>query len=108
MYHPFGRELMLELVNKIEASLLSSLEHLFIVYQNPVWGSVLDASPLRRWFAGSIAFDSKAIVSRLIGHDNENVVIWQSVQGARADADREILVTSEHRGILRLCPMLRT
>jgi SAM-dependent methyltransferase len=25
MYHPFGRELMLELVNKIEASLLSSL-----------------------------------------------------------------------------------
>jgi acyl carrier protein len=97
LYHPFGRELMSQLVHKIESALLSTLEHVFIVYHNPVWGSLLDASPaLRRWYAGSIAFDAADL--DLSEAEYDSVVIWQSVRGARTgacpEANREIVIVN--------------
>jgi SAM-dependent methyltransferase len=103
LYNSFGRELMSQLVHKIESALLSTLEHVFIVYHNPVWGSLLDASPaLRRWYAGSIAFDAADL--DLWEEEYDSVVIWQSVRGARMgacpEANREIVIVNPGRADL--------
>ncbi|MDQ6701942.1 MAG: hypothetical protein M3Z96_01945 [Pseudomonadota bacterium] len=94
---------MSQLVHKIESALLSTLEHVFIVYHNPVWGSLLDASPaLRRWYAGSIAFDAADL--DLWEEEYDSVVIWQSVRGARTGAcpgaNREIVIVNLGRADL--------
>jgi SAM-dependent methyltransferase len=103
LYNPFGRELMSQLVHKIESALLSTLEHVFIVYHNPVSGCLLDASPaLRRWYAGSIAFNAADL--DLWEDEHDSVVIWQSVRGARMgarpEANREIVIVNPERADL--------
>lgn len=103
LYHPFFRELMSQFVHKIESALQSTLEHVFIVYHNPVWGSLLDASPaLCRWYAGTIAFD--AADRDVWEAEYDSVVIWQSVRGARTgacpEASREIVILNLQRADL--------
>jgi SAM-dependent methyltransferase len=96
LYNPFGRELMSQLVHKIESALLSTLEHVFIVYHNPVSGCLLDASPaLRRWYAGSIAFNAADL--DLWEDEHDSVVIWQSVRGARMGAPSRGQPRNRHR-----------
>lgn len=85
MFNPFGPELMAALLQKMEADLASGvIEHLFVVYDNPVCGHLFDGSSyLRRWFAATIAYDPGEL-----GYGPEvedGVVIWQSVQGARPE-----------------------
>jgi SAM-dependent methyltransferase len=94
IYHSFGQELISELVRKLEASLQTSLEHTFVIYHNPVWGQIMDSSPfLRRWYAGSIAYDPFGIPG---SRRSDCVVIWQSVRnawpGAHAEANRPIIL----------------
>ncbi len=96
IYHAFGRELMSQFLTLVETHLSSSKEHLFIVYNNPVCGDILDASPvLTRWYADSIPYDRTEIG---YGPDlEETVVIWQSVHRAyppRSEgANRPIILT---------------
>jgi len=80
-YHSFDAELMVELINRAVNSLAGPVEHLFVIYYNPVWGGLLDASPaLRRWYAGTLPYDATEIG---FGPDHEDtVVIWQSIRGA--------------------------
>lgn len=99
MFNPFGVELMAALLAKLEAGLASgAIDHLFIVYDNPVCGEALDRSPLlRRWFAGVLAYDHNEI--GFGPEDAESVVIWQSVRGARPDsyADRNRRIAAKDR-----------
>ncbi|MEW6339422.1 MAG: methyltransferase domain-containing protein [Pseudomonadota bacterium] len=85
MFNPFGPELMTTLLCKLEAGLASgAIAHLFVVYDNPVCGDVLDGSAyLKRWFAGMFAYDHHELG---FGPESEEaVVIWQSLRGARPD-----------------------
>jgi SAM-dependent methyltransferase len=99
MFNPFGPELMASLLEKIEAGLASgALEHLFIVYDNPVCGEVFDGSRhLKRWFAEGFAYDHNEV--GFGPEERENVVIWQSVRGARPDVfpDRNRRITTKDR-----------
>jgi SAM-dependent methyltransferase len=99
MFNPFGPELMASLLEKIEAALASgALEHLFIVYDNPVCGEVFDGSrDLKRWFAEGFAYDHNEV--GFGPEERENVVIWQSVRGARPDVfpDRNRRITTKDR-----------
>ena len=96
MYHSFGRELLSDLIRKLENRLSNGLTHLFFVYCNPVHGDLFDVSPtFKRWYAESISCDPSEI-----GYGPETsdtVVIWESGAGAQGTphkhADRRIIVT---------------
>jgi SAM-dependent methyltransferase len=97
LFNPFGPELMRSLLKTLETSLAKGeIEHLFIVYDNPVCGEVFDASShLKRWFAEVFAYDRNEV--GFGPEDAETVVIWQSVRGARPDAfaDRNRRITTK-------------
>jgi SAM-dependent methyltransferase len=80
-YHSFDADLMVDLINRAVNSLAGPVDHLFVIYYNPVWGELLDSSPaFRRWYAGTLPYDPSEIG---FGPDREDtVVIWQSVRGA--------------------------
>jgi hypothetical protein len=81
---------------KIETALLKQVASIWVVYINPVWGHVFDASPtLSRVYAESVPHDPREIG---FGPDSSDVVvIWQDVKRAPVDAaegaDRGIVVT---------------
>lgn len=98
LYHSFGPELLQQLIERIEKALESTLEHIFFVYHNPVWGGILDSSPaLVRWQAQTVAFSPAE--AEVAIDPNDNVIIWQSRRNAYPDpypeADREIIITKE-------------
>jgi SAM-dependent methyltransferase len=104
LFNPFGPELIATLLRKLEASLASGVvEHLFVVYDNPVCGDIFDASrSLQRWFAEMLAYAPHELGFGPL--EREGVVIWQSVRGARHDA-----FADRHRSIStkdRLCAMV--
>jgi SAM-dependent methyltransferase len=103
IYHAFGPALMSELIHKIESALLLTLEHVFIVYHNPVCGNLLDSSPaLGRWNASTLAFQAGDIDHW--GNQFDTVVIWQSIRGARPgscpDANRPIVIVKPNTAAL--------
>ena len=76
MYYSFRRELFTQLVAKLERWILSEGAHVFFVYNNPVCGDILDASPaFTRWYAELIPREPTDYLP--LGHDP--VVVWQSV-----------------------------
>ena len=81
IYHSFDAQFLFRVVAAAEVTLAGSLQHLFVVYYNPIWGAVLDRSPaLQRWYAATLPYDSAELG---FGPDREDsVVIWQSVRGA--------------------------
>ncbi|WP_321910691.1 MULTISPECIES: class I SAM-dependent methyltransferase [unclassified Paraburkholderia] len=99
LFNPFGPELMASLLEKLEAGLSSgAIQHLFIVYDNPVCSEIFDRSQLlQRWFAGVFPYDHGEV--GFGPEDHENVVVWQSVSGARAAifADRNRRITTKDR-----------
>ncbi|WP_321961426.1 class I SAM-dependent methyltransferase [Paraburkholderia sp. J7] len=99
LFNPFGPELMASLLEKLEAGLSGgAIQHLFIVYDNPVCSEVFDGSQLlQRWFAGVFPYDHGEV--GFGPEDHENVVVWQSVSGARAAifADRNRRITTKDR-----------
>jgi SAM-dependent methyltransferase len=94
LYHPFGADLVSELVKKLEIGLTPRSEPLFFVYYNPVHGEIVDASSkFTRWYAKTFS----CATSDLGENSKETVVIWQSVHAEsnktpHADADRPILI----------------
>ena len=97
LFNPFGPELMASLLEKLEAALASgAIQHLFVVYDNPVCGEVFDRSRhLRRWFSGVFPYARDEM--GFGPEDQEAVVIWQSTRGARPDAfaDRNRRITTK-------------
>lgn len=99
LFNPFGPGLMASLLGKLETGLASgAIQHLFIVYDNPVCGAVFDGSSyLKRWYAGVFAYDHHELG---FGPEvEETVVVWQSVRGARPDgfADRNRTIKTKDR-----------
>lgn len=88
IYHAFGLELFQHLVERLMTTAES--RSLFVIYQNPVFGHVLDReSKMRRWFAETVACE---VDERGVGSgESETVVCWvsrdyaaKSRQGAEA------------------------
>jgi SAM-dependent methyltransferase len=80
-YHPFGAEVLAGVVKNLEAALAGETTHLFFVYDNPVHGDVLDASPaFVRYYSDNVPYDKSELGYGVFQSDA--VVIWQSVRGA--------------------------
>lgn len=98
IYNSFGPQLMAELLKNIEIRLEDgALEHLFLIYHNPVSGHVFDKSKaLKRWFACHLPAEP---AEKDFGVPRESVtLIWQSVKntlpGTHADAGRQVAITT--------------
>lgn len=103
-FHSLPRDVLKALIQKIEAGLAKDLEHAFFIFQNPVYGEVLDASPaFRRWFADQIPYEPEEL--GIGAATSEGVAIWQSVKGALSGAlpgaDRDIVIV-EDRWVARV------
>jgi SAM-dependent methyltransferase len=95
IYHSFSEKLITELLENIERGLVRDIEHLFLVYYNPVWGTLFDRSRLLgRWYAEVLPYDPGEL--GFGPGKEETVVIWQSVRGAlqphHNDRNRRIVV----------------
>jgi SAM-dependent methyltransferase len=105
LYHPFGPDLLSQLITNLEARLTSGKPHIFLIYYNPVHGNLLDASPaFTRWYAKTLPYDPSELG---FGPDTDDtVVIWQSVAGSlptpHPHADRPIITKSSWRAGLLL------
>jgi SAM-dependent methyltransferase len=95
LYRPFGQAGTRRLLDHIEAAMPRRTEPLTIVYYNPVWGAVFDASRvLTRAYALTIPYDAGEIG---FGPDeSDSVVIWKDSRFHSGDvspeAAREIVV----------------
>jgi hypothetical protein len=109
-FHSLPREGFIKLVGKIESGLANSLKHVFFIFQNPVFGDVLDASPaFRRWSADQFSYDPEEL--GIGSATSEGVVVWQSAKGALPGAlpcaDRKIVAVDEG-WVARVEPALQT
>jgi len=77
LYNPFHRPLMAQLLRRVESSLQAISRELYIVYYNPVWADVFDASTaLERRFAAQLSYGQSEIG---YGPDESDaVVVWQN------------------------------
>ena len=77
LYNPFHRPLIARLLLNIEASIGATGQQIYIVYCNPAWADVLDASDaLERRYAAQLAYEPAEIG---YGPDRSDaVVIWQN------------------------------
>jgi SAM-dependent methyltransferase len=99
LYNPFDGPLVARLLGNIVASLLQSPRTLYIVYYNPVFAGILDASPaLERRYAAQIPYDPGELG---YGPDTSDaVVIWQNrgnpnpIPPGRPDAAITIVIPS--------------
>jgi len=94
LYNPFSFELTSLIATRVEAALATEHRRIYVVYYNPVFGTVFDASPaLTRRFASMLPYAPEELGH---GPDAEDaVVMWQGGNApppiARADA--RIVVT---------------
>lgn len=95
-YHALPRPVTAALVANLERQLAAGrLRHMFLVYYDPVWGDIMDASPsLSRWAAETFPYAPEEIG---YGPDlKDSVVIWQggsTKHPPRPGATRRIVVT---------------
>jgi len=97
LYNPFDGALTRRFLGNIEASLLQNPRTLYIVYYNPVFAGMLDASPaLERRYAAQIPYDPGELG---YGPDTSDaVVVWQNrgnpnpVPSGRANASVTIVI----------------
>lgn len=100
LYHAFEREGVEQFVATLERKIVEA--NVFVVYYNPVWGAVLDASAhLSRWSAETIPYDRAEVG---FGPDlTDTVVVWQSLPEryeSREGANRQIVVVGPSRAEL--------
>jgi SAM-dependent methyltransferase len=77
LYNPFVRSLMVELIKRIEASLLAVPRDLYIVYYNPVCADVVDVSTaLERRYAGQVPYARDEL--GFGPQTSDAVIIWQN------------------------------
>jgi SAM-dependent methyltransferase len=97
IYHPFGPSMLTALLGNLERQLQAGLEHVFLVYYNPIHGSVIDSSRrFERWSALTLDY---AAAELGYGPDiRDTVVIWQSSPArypALPGANRPILADKQ-------------
>ena len=94
LYNPFGEGIMSRVVAGVEAAIAAERRSIYIVYQNPVFGTHFDASPdLKRYYAANILYIYE---ERGFGPDiTDAVVIWQggSLTQPRLGANARIVVS---------------
>lgn len=94
LYHSFGKSLLELVVSRLLEAKAGC--EVFFVYENPVNGSVLDATPgFTRWLAKTVAAD--ATEAGYAPDDSETVVVWRFGPGAgssSAGADTAIIATA--------------
>ena len=77
LYNPFDRPIVAHFLSNIETTLRATPRDLYIIYYNPVWAEVLDASAsLERRYAAQLPYDPSEI-----GYgpqESDAVVIWQN------------------------------
>lgn len=101
-YHSFDADLVGELVVSLERALAGSVEHLFVIYYNPVWGALFDRSAaFERWYAAMLPYDPSEIG---FGPDqSDSVVIWQSIRNAyprrHVESGRRIQIAGQGRHV---------
>jgi len=95
LYNPFGEEVIAKVVVAIESALAAESRSIFVVYYNPAFGAVFDASHrLTRYFAARLPFAQE---ERGYSPDaDDSVVIWQGggTVPAHAGADAQIHVVT--------------
>jgi SAM-dependent methyltransferase len=95
LYHPFGKDGIARLVCELERRIAEQATHVFVVYYNPVWGKLFDASlHFTRWAADRFDYASEELGYGPSTADS--VVVWQSMPQrfqTRAGCDRPIRVT---------------
>lgn len=100
-YHAFGRDLFKTFIANIERQLSNTIQHVFIIYVNPVNGDVIDESKnFIRFMAEKIPYDPLEIGYGAGMH--ENVIVWQSLPvryPAHEGADREIITQESVWGV---------
>jgi hypothetical protein len=81
LYHSFRRPLVEKLIAHIEGALSTvPARKLWVVYYNPVYFDIFDASPaLKRYFAAKIEFDAddRSAAPFVVTYDS--VIVYQSV-----------------------------
>jgi SAM-dependent methyltransferase len=79
LYNPFGPEAIESFVEHLERTLAGAGRHLFVVYYNPLYADLMDASPhLERYWAEQVphAPEEHGFAPPLT---SEAVVVWQSI-----------------------------
>lgn len=77
LFHPFHRELVSALLIRLQEAAQLADREIFIIYENPVYGEVIDAAPwLQRWYSKTV-FHAPEEVGHSVG-DGELVVIWRN------------------------------
>jgi SAM-dependent methyltransferase len=95
LYNPFGEEVIAKVLVAIESALAAERRSIFVVYYNPAFGAVFDASrSLTRYFAARLPFAQEEC-----GYSpdaDDSVVIWQGcgTVPARAGADAQIRIVT--------------
>ena len=80
-YHPFFRGLMKKVLANLAAAVTSGrIGKMFVIYCNPVYADLFDASPVfHRYFADNLDYDAEEMGTGPSFHDrNDAVAIWQS------------------------------
>jgi SAM-dependent methyltransferase len=77
LYNPFHRPLIAQLLARVESSFQEISRELYVVYYNPVWADVFDASSaLERRFAAQLPYDQSEVG---YGPDESDaIVVWQN------------------------------
>ena len=97
IYHAFEAGLMAQLITRLERELAGEREHLFVIYYNPFYGHLWDASPaFVRFHAETMHHDAAELGYGPPDRDDA-VVIWQSRRNAlpvtQSAAHRPIVIT---------------
>jgi SAM-dependent methyltransferase len=93
LYNPFVPELVDQLARNIEQKFENDIQHMFVIYHNPVGSLIFDSSDyLQRWHAVQLESEDS---EKGYGYDTEGVTaIWQSKHNATptpyTDANRRI------------------
>jgi SAM-dependent methyltransferase len=100
LYHPFFKKVMKKVVATIENTFLANTgKKIFVVYNNPFYGRLFDASPhFRRVYAANVAFEEDEIGTGSSSTDDEDTIaIWESAGGPmitpHPHADAKIVTT---------------
>lgn len=94
-YHSFGSDVVARMLAAITDAVAQTGREVFLVYENPVHGGLIDAHPqFTRWYCRTVACDPSEI--GFAPDDADTIVIWRLGGADRpvaADAQTPIVVT---------------
>ncbi|MCW2242512.1 class I SAM-dependent methyltransferase [Azospirillum canadense] len=96
IYHSFGPDVLARVIDRLGGAVAREARDVFVVYENPVYGTVIDRHrAFRRWFAEHVLCDPAEAPFQ--SDDGETIVVWRSSRDGRSatpsGADRPIVVS---------------